>query len=171
MTTPLKNTFSLCHQPLTGYKPQGGVWPHETLSLPQWNVNRIDLIQEKLFFMYGKRTHFLKLWDLLTSSSVCSVAYKYLEMYVQYSTLLAMLCRQVERLTQSQRRSRKFCMDFLIDLDLIVMKLRLHLAEEPALIAALAKQLLATPPSEGSARFRGLTEFAFLWASVSNLDS
>lgn len=51
---------------------------------------------------------------------------------------------------------------FLIDLDLIVMKLRLRLVEEPALIAALAKQLLATPPSEGSARFRGLTGFALL---------
>lgn len=43
------------------------------------------------------------------------------------------------------------------------MKLSLlRFAEEPALIAALAKQLLATPPSEGAARFRGLTGFAFL---------
>lgn len=58
-------------------------------------------MQEKLFFMYGKKEQnfFFKLWDLLTSSSlVCSMAYKYLAMYVQYTILLAVLCQQVERL-------------------------------------------------------------------------
>lgn len=118
--------------------------------------------------MYGKRTHlfFFKLRDLLTSSSlVCSMAYKYLEMYVQYTTLLAVLSRQVERLhlhPVPKTFQKILCEFFLIDLDLIVMKLSLCLAEEPALIAALAKQLLATPPLEGSARFRGLIGFAFL---------
>lgn len=109
---------------------------------------------------------FFKLRDLLTSSSlVCSMAYKYLEMYVQYTTLLAVLSRQVERLhlhPVPKTFQKILCEFFLIDLDLIVMKLSLCLAEEPALIAALAKQLLATPPLEGSARFRGLIGFAFL---------
>lgn len=95
----------------------------------------------------------------MSSSSVYSMGYKYLEMCVYHTVLLALLCQQVEQLCPHpvpETFQKIFCEFFLIDLDLIVVKLRLHLTKEPAAIAAIAKQLLATPPSEGCARSRRL---------------